>query len=597
MKTRFTFLFLFFLAANALWAQKVPNAQQLKDFDIFINKVIKEWKVPALGIGIVKGDKIILAKGYGFRDVSKELSANENTLFAIGSSSKAFTAFSLCQLADDGILKMDEPLLTLLPDFRMHDDYATQRMTARDLLCHNSGLPRHDFTWYGSESSREDFYKNLHHLEPSADFRQAFQYQNLMFLTAGYLLERLGGQPWEAFVQQRIFTPLGMKRANLSVTDMTKDDNHALPYRLQKEQVTAIPFRNIDAVAPAGAINASAQEMCNWLIAQLNGGKFGDQQLITEARIAEMHSPHSLVTGAMAGYMFADNGGAPIAYGLGWFLAAHKNRRAVFHGGNIDGFSAMVGLLPEDKIGVVVLSNLDGNMLPTIIRNYVFDMMLNEKPRDWNSEILATRKALKESQKAANAATEDGRVANTNPTHPLGDYVGNYEHPSYGKVAVELKDNQLSASFHGMDLKLEHFHYDVFQTKSDLLNDYKIQFHTDVNGKIGQLDFPLEAAVKPIVFERAANAPNYTTEQLQAFVGKYQISTMVVTIALRDDKTLTMSVPGQPEYELLPFGENEFELKDLKGFRAVFNKAPEDAVAKELVMHQPNGIFKTTRLD
>ena len=211
----------------------------------------------------------------------KKFPQTPKTLFAIGSSSKAFTAATVVQLADDDKLDLDEPIRKYLPDFELYDEGATKEMTPRDLLCHNSGLPRHDFVWYGSDKSRKDLYKTLKYLEPTASFRQTWQYQNLMFMTAGYLVEQISEMSWEDFTQKRILDPLGMNASNFSVSKMEKAENAALPYREKDGEFIKMPYRNIDAIGPAGSINSNAEDMSKWVIMQLNGGKYGEETVVS----------------------------------------------------------------------------------------------------------------------------------------------------------------------------------------------------------------------------------------------------------------------------------------------------------------------------
>jgi len=233
-------LFVFLFAVSLLPAQ----TKLLEGLDAEVEQIMQDWDVPGLGLGIVKGGEILLARGYGLRNVAEELPVDENTLFAIGSSSKAFTATAtaIVQLAEQGLLELDKPVIEYLPDFRMHDPYVTNNLTVRDLLCHRSGLPRHDLVWYGTDRNRRELFESLQYLKPSAGFREIFQYQNLMYMTAGYLSGQIKGSTWEQVVQEQLFDPLQMQRANFSVSAMQKDANHALPYGKEEEQVKKYPF-------------------------------------------------------------------------------------------------------------------------------------------------------------------------------------------------------------------------------------------------------------------------------------------------------------------------------------------------------------------
>ena len=230
-------------------------------FDSFVNEAIKAWEVPGLALGIVKDGRIILAQGYGFRDIEGKLPVTPKTLFAIGSCTKAFTTFVMGTLVDEGKLDWDAPVRNYIPEFRMYDRVATELMTPRDLVTHRSGLPRHDLVWYNATISRKKIVDRLPYLVPSETFRSKFQYNNLMFMTAGYLVERVTGQSWEDTVRHRIFEPLGMTGSNFSVKDSQKTADFAKPYADRDDKVVEVPFRDISNAGPAGSINSNVEDM------------------------------------------------------------------------------------------------------------------------------------------------------------------------------------------------------------------------------------------------------------------------------------------------------------------------------------------------
>src|SRR5580658_8495174 len=223
----------------------IAAAQKLDGFDAFANKELRDWKCDGFAIAIVQDGKVILSKGYGLRDVKKNLPVTDKTLFAIGSATKSFTVTSLGVLVDQGKLDWDKPVRDYLPDFRLWDQFATERMTPRDLVTHRSGLPRHDLMWYNSPFTRQELFDRLRYLEPNKDFRTTFQYQNLMFMTAGYLAGHVAGTTWQQLVRKSIFEPLGMSGSNFSVNDMQKSADFSLPYTVVNDTVVDMPFRNI----------------------------------------------------------------------------------------------------------------------------------------------------------------------------------------------------------------------------------------------------------------------------------------------------------------------------------------------------------------
>ncbi|MCB9290537.1 MAG: serine hydrolase [Lewinellaceae bacterium] len=584
-KSMLTILVALLLAGFHLSAQ--PSEQVFREIDEFVEQARQDWKVPGVAVGIVKGNEVIYAKGFGSRDVESGKPVTENTLFAIGSSTKAMTALSVLQLVDDGLVEPDKPVLDYLPDFRMYDDYVTQHLSVRDLLCHRSGLPRHDLVWYGSDDSREELFHKLKYLEPNRGFREVFQYQNLMYMTAGYLVGEVTHSSWETQVKERIFKPLEMERASFSVENLQKDPDHALPYNKEKDEIKRMDFRNIDAVGPAGSVNASASEMCHWLIAQLNGGKYRDTEIITSTSLAESHTPVIPVSGPLSGFLAFDNNGGPITYGLGWFISTHKGRLAFQHGGNIDGFSAMVAFLPGDSIGIVVLTNLNGTMLPAVIRNFVFDKMLGEEIRDWNGEMLSMISKMEEQPPQEDVK----RVSGTQPSHKLEAYTGQFTHPAYGTITITPEGDSLHLSYHTFEVNLGHYHYDVFTGKNPMIGEIKVAFHTNMDGEVARLSSILEPALDAIYFDRKAEEKAFTEEELSAFTGEYLIMGVQKLTVSEKDGQLQITVPGQPTYTLEYYKGLEFRLKGLKGYSALFQKG-DDGKVTGLVMIQPNGQFK-----
>ena len=551
-----------FLILPTVSAQTPAFAKQAKELDKYIEKAMEDWKVPALGLAIVKNGEVLYTKGYGYRNVEEKIPADSKTLFAIGSSSKAFTATTVVQLADDDKLDLDEPIKKYLPDFELYDEVATKEMTPRDLLCHNSGLPRHDFVWYGSDKNRNELFETLKYLEPTASFRKTWQYQNLMFMTAGYLVGQISGMSWEAFTKKRILDPLGMNSTNFSVRKMENADNAALPYREKDGEIIKMPYRNIDAIGPAGSINSNVEDMSKWVIMQLNGGKYGDEKVISAGGLAQMHQPTMIMPGSVSEIYFYR------LYGLGWMITSYRGHLMVEHGGNIDGFSANVGLFPRDSIGIVVLTNMNGTRITRVVRNYVFDKMVELEEIDWSERLLGEIEKAKKAQEESE--TEDVKqVKNTQTGHPLEHYVGRYKHPAYGQVDVRLDDGKLALKLREFDMAVEHYHYETFQADHRLLGKQKFSFITNEEGEVAALSTIMQQGVEPIQFEKEVAAIELTAADLKKYVGEYEIAGGSLKIAI-DLEKLTMTVPGQPVYELVPTQKHEFQLKGLDGFKVIF---------------------------
>ena len=487
-----------------LSAQNAPAQINLEGFDAFVEKVMKDWKVPGLSLAIVKDGKIVYAKGYGFRDVAKKLPVTPDTLFAIGSNSKSFTAAALSILADEGKLDFDKPVREYLPDFRLHDEYATANLRVRDLVSHQSGLPRHDLLWYGSPLSRKELFDRLRYLEPSRKLHEKFQYNNLMFMAAGVLIEQVSGMSWEAFIAKRIFEPLAMKTSNTSVDDSKRSTDFALPYAEGKGGTNEIPFRNIDAIGPAGSINSSVNEMSNWLAMQLAKGKFNDKQVISEKNLAENHKPHILTSDQLPPYEELTYG----SYGMGWAVSSYRGHLFRSHSGGIDGFISQMWVLPKDQLGVVVLTNSGTNASGVVVYN-ILDRAFGLNEIDWNLRTKTDLAKASGAQIKARAESEAARKKDTQPSHTLADYVGEFEHSAYGKLLVTLEGDALKVDLHGLGAKLKHYHYDVFQGAEDPassaaspLTTLKVSFLANKAGQIDRVTLPLEPSVKEIVFTR-----------------------------------------------------------------------------------------------
>jgi CubicO group peptidase (beta-lactamase class C family) len=565
----------------------------------YVPKILETWKVPGLALAVIRDGKVVLTEGYGYRDLEKKVPVNADTLFAIGSSSKAFTTAALGILVDEGKLDWDKPVRTWMPDFKLHDPFATERMTPRDLVSHRSGLPRHDLMWYGTTATRADLVARLADLEPNVDFRSHWQYQNLMFMTAGSLVERVSGKSWEDFVRERLFTPLGMTASDLSVTQMETVENRSFGYREKPEEegggIEPIPYRNIDAIGPAGAINSNAVDMAKWVQFQLGDGTWEGKPILARSTLDELHRPVILLDGVGGGValsLFADEDLPFIMYALGWFVQPYRGHLVVHHGGNIDGFAAFVTMLPKERDGVVVLTNLNGTVAPYILANHINDRLLGLSEKDWNGTFKARRDESRKAAKEAEAAVDEGRKKGTKPAHALDDYAGVYTHPSYGDLRIERLGKSLAVSFNALQkTPLEHWHYETWNVTEGEGEGTKINFQTNVQGDVDRLSLPLEPAVAAIVFTR--KPPELTAEQLRRFEGQYELPGAVVTVALQAGNRLTVTVPGQPTYELLPYRANELKLKGLTGYSLRFEE--ENGVVTAASFVQPNGTFRAKK--
>ncbi|MEO1083486.1 MAG: serine hydrolase [Acidobacteriota bacterium] len=568
-------------------------AAALDGFAEVVEKAVADFNVPGVGLAVVRGGEVVFAEGFGFRDVEKELPMTADSLFAIGSTTKAMVATVLAMQAEEGLLDWDEPLVRHIPSFRLEDPMVTARVSPRDLVTHRTGLPRHDMLWYNAEGvGRASLIDRFEHLELTADLRERWQYNNLMFVTAGYLSGQLDGRRWEETVRARLFEPLGMERSNFSVETSKTDPDHALPYRENDDDaLERIPFRNIDLAGPAGSVNSSVREMAKWLAFNLSGGMAGGTRLLEASSLADVHAPHMTFASGPS----PESRVSQQAYGMGWGVEVYRGHRRIQHGGGIDGFITAVSLYPDDDLGIVAFTNR-GSGLPGLLSSTVADRVLGLEPVDWIGDALARMEAgeaeLAEAEEKAEAAKVDG----TQPSRALAEYVGDYGHPGYGTVEVELVDDALSFTFNGIDAPLEHWHYDVFKAgrgDDPVFEDTRLQFRGNFDGRISEVLIPFELSASPIIFEKQPSGELTDPEYLARFVGRYALSGQVVSVTLSGE-ALSLHVPGQPVYTLRPDDSGRFYLKGLQGFSLAFEEA--DGVATKAIFYQPNGVFESTRV-
>jgi CubicO group peptidase (beta-lactamase class C family) len=570
------------------------SAKELEGFDQFVAQALKDWKVPGVGVAVIQGGQVVLLKGYGYRDVEKQLPVTPQTLFMIGSITKSFTVTTLGMLIDEGKLEWDEPVRVAFPGFKLYDPILTEQITIRDLVTHRSGLPRHDAVWYTSDFSREDLIRRLQYLEPNKPLRSTFQYNNLMFMTAGFIAGNLNGAPWEDTVRHRILEPLGMNGTTFSILASQKTPDFAQPYRKDddvKSEVRRIPFDpqcpDTCALGPAGELNSNTEDMSKYLLFHMGKGKVAGKQLLSENNSIQMQTPQMTISGAPE---YPENG--ETSYGMGFFISTYRGHKQVEHGGNLDGFSAEFTFLPADQIGVVVLSNLDGTGLPGVIANNVFDRLLGLSEVPWSKRYLETEVKGKESVAEAKNKGYSPHKTGTHPSHELKDFAGEYSHPGYGIVAISPEGEGLKLALNKVTMHAKHYHYDVFEVPDDPKDPFakqKVMFLTDLHGEISSLSMPLEPNVKDIVFTRMPDRQLTDRNYVQAFTGQYEVpgSPTPFTVSLHGDHTLFLSQPGDEDLELLPTKNNTFDLKGLAGFSVEFKKDAAGKIA-EAVLYQPD---------
>jgi len=571
-------------------------AKAMDGFDAWVEKALVDWEVPGLGVAVVADGKVLFSKGYGKRNVESDLPVTPDTLFAIGSSTKAFTTYVLATLVAEGKIGWDMPVVEVWPEFKLSEPERTRLLTPRDMATHRSGLPRHDLSWYNSGASRAELIARMAHLDFNYGLREQWQYNNFMFLAAGVLGERLTGKTWEDNVRERIFTPLGMNASNFNVEDSQRSADFAVPYDKRDGKMTAIPFRNISQVGPAGSINSSVNDMARWVQVQL-GGKLDGNQIMSEAALDELHAPAMIMqSNENLSHVTA------VGYGLGWFVDMYRGERRVHHGGNIDGFTALVFCFPNKNFGGVILANRNGTPLPDTVSEEIADRLLQLPSLRLYDASLSRYKSALAAGKKAEQNLELLRKQDAPPSHALSEYVGEYTHPGYGSMTVAGGDAGagLTLTYNRMSVPLLPWHYDTFtfgKSEDPAAADFEntqVLFRSDLEGNISAIEAQLDPSVKPIVFERAGDASLRDPATLEKFVGKYVVREGLTIAITRRDATLVGTVPGQPPYDLDPLQNNTFKVRVLNGYRVRF-KLGEDGQVTGLLMIQPGAVFDATR--
>ncbi len=588
-------------------AQKKPNAIVSKDrftgLDTTFEKLLQAWHVAGFAVAVVEKDSVVYANGFGYRDFGNKIPVTPNTLFAIGSCTKAFTASLIGLLQKDNKLSIDKPVRDYLPELKFYNDDLNKSITLRDMMSHRTGLPRHDYSWYGfPSSSRDSLLKRIQYQEPSYGLREKWQYNNFMFMLQGMVAEKITGNSWEKNVQEKIFLPLGMRRSNFSVKTLEKDADASLGYGLKKDTIIQkLDYYNIDGMGPAGSINSSVLEMSKWVRVWIHGGKFNGNVVLPESYVADAMGSQMVIS---AGTPTKEKPDLQFSnYGLGWTLLSYKGHFRVDHGGNIDGFSANTSFFPTDSVGIIVLCNQNGSALPSIVRNIIADRMLQLPYFDWNKDAIKSLEKAKAATKEGEKVKSSNQQFHTSLSHPLKDYAGRFNHPGYGNLELFLKKDSLFASMGKDTLWLRHYHYDVFEPfgvdpeegiDTSKRGPLRFQFRMNEAGEINELDVPLEPTLSPLHFTKTIRPKSMTKTELEKYTGDYLLSSVTVKVYIKDEKTLYVLVPGQPDYELVPVDKNKFALKAVNGYFVQFG-VNEKGETTDLTFLQPNGNFKALK--
>lgn len=427
-------------------ADRRPLPNFLTDsLDAYVARGLREWQIPGCAVAVVKDGNIVLAKGFGVRELGKPEKVDENTLFMIGSNTKAFTATALAMLEAEGKLSLNDPVTKHLPEFKLHDPCATQQATLTDLLCHRLGLRtfQGDFTYWTSDLTRKQVMQKFGLVVPPYGFRTRYGYCNAGFLTAGEVVPVAGGVSWEAFVRERIFNPLRMNRALALSAEMPNAENKAASHTWFDGKLVKLPYPTIDNLAPAGSIAASAREHAHWLLMQLDTGKFEGKQVVPKSAILKTWTPQTIVNTTKSSLLPSQFG----LYGLGWFVQDYAGRRVIAHTGGVDGFVTSTCLVPEERLGILVFTNTDANAFFDALRLQIQDAFLNQPYQNYHGLFLKNfrEEDRRERERLANLRAEAARKPT--PALPLTAYAGRYENPVYGFTEIKPENGALVLTF------------------------------------------------------------------------------------------------------------------------------------------------------
>jgi CubicO group peptidase (beta-lactamase class C family) len=575
---------------------------RLDDYNQYIQNAMKSWDCPGVAIAVIRGEQILYQSVHGWRDVENQLPITAGTRFAMASCTKSFTAMSAALLVDEGKLEWDKPVREYMPEFILDDPYVTRHITVRDMLSHRTGLPRHDFSAWRLDISRAEFVKRMRHFKFNLSFREKFQYNNLMYYAAGHLVEKIAGQKWEDFIQARIFKPLGMTASNFKPEPPIEGQFTARGYRVDRDPDGAakglvnMPFGLHTELSPgaAGALFSTLADLTQWLKVHVNDGRVGDFQLVSPDNLKQMHLPQMIIPGG--GINEALMGNTISAYGMGWFIEPYRGYTLISHGGNVEGHSLVIGFVPQEKTGIIALTNIAQLPLRDVLLYESVDRALELPDRDWNKKFHGVFDPMIIGEAKAKLTAKEERIEDAPTTHPLEIYAGAYASSGYPDFTVKLDGEHLQACTLGSLAwtELRHYHYDVFEWHlADFDAWVKVRFLVNDNGEIDSVSVPLEPAVENIIFTR--KQPELGMELLAALVGEYitPIDGLALTVTTHESKVYAAQT-GQPPEEIKAYKLND----DLVGFqlkRIRLDFVRENQLINRVVIKTPDMTIQAVR--
>lgn len=457
------------------------------DVDQIVQEALLAWQVPGVAVAIVRNDEVVYLKGLGVKDIGTRAPVTADTLFPIGSCTKAFTTTAMAMLVDEGKMSWDDPVRKHLDFFHLADPLADANVTLRDLVTHRTGLASNDLLWYRAPWSPEEVVRRIGLVKPVHSFRSKFQYQTTMFTAAGLAVGRASGRPWADFIQKRILDPLGMTGATLTTTAALEASDHASPHRLDRRGVLeVIPWYKMATPEPAGSLDASARDLSKWVRFQLGDGSFQGKRLVSAANLAETHTPQIVLRlEGSARDMNPDT--LQMSYGMAWVVQDYRGQLLISHAGAIDGFRAHITLVPNAKLGIVLLNNLHRTHMNLALSNRLVDLFLGLPRRDWNTYLMQQLQKEGEAALAREREHQAKRHRDTKPSRELAAYTGSYEDPAYGTATVSLEDGALVWKWNSFSSRLEHYHYDTFTAPNDWVGDLPVAFTLGTDGEVATM--------------------------------------------------------------------------------------------------------------
>lgn len=476
-------LIIVWLAVIYPLAAKSQSPVNYEELDNYIRNAFKDHDFTGMTISIVKDGSVVFSQAYGLRNAKAEEAMTTGSLFNIASCTKAFSAACLGILVDEGKLKWEDKVIDYMPEFRLADPYITNELNMIDLLSHRCGLGTFygDLLWYETDYDNKEIIKRMRYLPITNDFRSEFGYQNNMYMISGEIVKKITGKTWSEFVYERIFKPLEMVESKTCSEHLAQDQNIAYPHLKYKTQQLYMSDPD-----PAGTIYSSVDEMSHWITMLLNNGQWKEQRVLSPNVIEELFTPRTLLE--LIPFQ-KENGIHFSAYGLGWFMYDYSGKKVIEHSGGMPGFLSRVTLVPEERLGMVILTN-DSNYLRNAVRMKILNLFLNDSDKDWSAEFLEMKKKHEAAAEERKAERKAKRAKESKPSLTLAEYTGSYEDKMYGPARIELVDSELWLTLlptkEVFVSKMEHWHYDTFRIKfrDEFLPEGFITFSFDSNGEV-----------------------------------------------------------------------------------------------------------------